>query len=89
MLKTLIFMELTCVGCSKQSLLNVFDVYEESVWVCPHCQKANRIVIKDEFKAQEAKIKDFVNKVQMVADHALNSGIAYKEDLIKTEEEKK
>lgn len=88
MFRTLVFMELTCIGCQRQSLLNIFDVYEETSWTCPNCQKANRVIIKDEFKSQKEKVKDFVTKVQMVSDHALNSGIAYQEDSIKTESDK-
>jgi phage FluMu protein Com len=80
MLKTLVFLEITCANCKQKSLLNIFDVYDEASWTCANCQKLNQVVVKEEFKKQADKIKDFVIKVQMVADHALNSGISYKED---------
>lgn len=84
MLKTLVFLELTCANCKQRSLLNVFDVYDEASWTCANCQKVNQIAVKEDFKKEADKIKDFVIKVQMVADHALNSGISYKEDLIES-----
>jgi hypothetical protein len=85
MFKTVVFMELSCIHCAQKSLMNIFDVYQETTWICSSCQKANKVFIKEDFRTQKNKILDFVGKVQDVANLALNSGIHYKEDSVKND----